>query len=47
MQHISEEEITVSVKMGHVSDSEDTGDDSFKGVLPTVNRVLEKNNKEM
>jgi hypothetical protein len=47
VQHISEEEITVSVKMGHVSDSEDTGDDSFKGVLPTVNRVLEKNNKEM
>jgi hypothetical protein len=31
--------------MRNVSDSEDNGDYSCKGVVPTVNRVLEKNNK--
>jgi hypothetical protein len=36
VQHNSEEEITVSLKMGNVSDSEDIGDDLFKGVVPTV-----------
>jgi hypothetical protein len=53
MQHLSEEDITASVKNGKTtdelgaSDSEDNSDDSCEVVVPKLSKVLENINEAM